>query len=172
LFPENIMRDGKSKSGLFSTRIAIEASARQSLVDLLNQNLATVADLFSQTKHAHWNVKGPQFWSLHKLFDELAEKVEDHVDEIAERLTALGGVAKGTIRMAAKSTKLAEFPEGVHAGMDVVAALSDAFGVAANEARQSIDKSNALGDADTADLFTQISRDLDQSLYFLESHLD
>lgn len=165
------MKNDKTKTGLFSTRIAVEAEDRQVLAELLNQNLATLADLYSQTKHAHWNVKGPQFWSLHKLFDELAEGVEEHVDEVAERLTALGGVAKGTVRMAAESSKLEEFPEGIQSGMDVVKALSDAFGVASNEARESIDRADDLGDANTADLLTQISRDLDQSLYFLESHL-
>lgn len=165
------MKNGKTKTGLFPTRIAVEAEDRQVLAELLNQNLATLADLYSQTKHAHWNVKGPQFWSLHKLFDELAEGVEEHVDEVAERLTALGGVAKGTVRMAAESSKLEEFPEGIQSGMDVVKALSDAFGVASNEARESIDRADDLGDANTADLLTQISRDLDQSLYFLESHL-
>ena len=165
------MKNGKTKTGLFSTRIAVEAEDRQVLAELLNQNLATLADLYSQTKHAHWNVKGPQFWSLHKLFDELAEGVEEHVDEVAERLTALGGVAKGTVRMAAESSKLEEFPDGIQSGMDVVKALSDAFGVASNEARESIDRADDLGDANTADLLTQISRDLDQSLYFLESHL-
>ena len=165
------MKNGKTKTGLFPTRIAVEAEDRQVLAELLNQNLATLADLYSQTKHAHWNVKGPQFWSLHKLFDELAEGVEEHVDEVAERLTALGGVAKGTVRMAAESSKLEEFPEGIQSGMDVVKALSDAFGVASNEAREGIDRADDLGDANTADLLTQISRDLDQSLYFLESHL-
>jgi starvation-inducible DNA-binding protein len=165
------MKNGKQAAGLFPTRIAISADARQGLTELLNTNLATLTDLFTQTKHAHWNVKGPQFWSLHKLFDELAEKVEEHVDEVAERLTALGGAAKGTVRMAAKGSKLAEFPDSIHAGMDMVTALSDAFGVAANLTRDGINEADKLGDPNTADLFTQISRDLDQSLYFLESHL-
>ena len=165
------MKNGKAKIGLYSTRIALPPAARQSLVDLLNTNLATLSDLYSQTKHSHWNVKGPQFWSLHKLFDELAEGVEEHTDEVAERITAIGGIAKGTVRMAASGSKLKEYPEGVHFGMDVVKALADAFGVAANLTRDGIDAADKLGDANTADLFTQISRDLDQSLYFLESHL-
>ena len=165
------MKNGKEETGMFSTRIALPAQARQSLVDLLNTNLATLTDLYSQTKQAHWNVKGPQFWSLHKLFDELAEEVEEHVDEVAERITAIGGVTRGTIRMAVKVSKLAEFPEGVHAGLDVAKALADAFGVAANLTRDGIDNADKLGDANTADLFTQISRDLDHSLYFLEAHL-
>ena len=87
----------------FATRIDIPADQRTRLVSLLNQRLADSFDLMSQTKFAHWNVKGPNFISLHKLFDELAELLEGHVDEIAERATALGGVAMGTVRQAAAS---------------------------------------------------------------------
>jgi starvation-inducible DNA-binding protein len=153
------------------TRIDLSEAARGKLVALLNDQLANLADLYSQTKHAHWNVKGPQFWSLHKLFDELAGKVNAQVDEIAERLTALGGVANGTVRQAAAGSKLAEYPAGAFAGLATVKAVADAFGVAANAARAGIDASDELGDAVTADLLTGIAAELDASLYFLEAHL-
>src|SRR6476620_12591424 len=92
----------KPESGTtFTTRNDIPAENRAKLVSLLNQQLADTFDLMSQTKFAHWNVKGPNFYQLHKLFDELAEGLEEHVDEIAERVTALGGVATGTARQAA-----------------------------------------------------------------------
>jgi starvation-inducible DNA-binding protein len=155
----------------FPTRIDIPADAREKLVALLNQQLADTFDLYSQTKFAHWNVKGPHFIALHKLFDELADDVLEHVDEIAERLTALGGVAAGTTRQAAAATRVPEFPAGTHKGMEVVAAVADRFGALGKSTREAIDKADALGDKDTADLFTGISRDLDQALYFLESHL-
>ena len=156
---------------LLKTRIELPAAAREKIIALLNQQLANLADLHSQTKHAHWNVKGPQFWSLHKLFDELAGKVLEAVDEVAERLTALGGVANGTVRMAAAASELKEFPaKSVH-GLDAVTAVSDAFGTAANAARKAIDDSDELGDAVTADVLTQIVGELDSSLYFLEAHL-
>lgn len=161
----------KADPTTFPTRNNIPAENRAKLVSLLNQHLADLFDLMSQTKFAHWNVKGPNFYQLHKLFDELAEGVEGHVDEVAERVTALGGVATGTARQAAASSRLPEFPAGVHKGMDVVAALADRFAAAGNAAREAIDKADELEDKDTADLFTQVSRDLDQSLYFLESHL-
>jgi starvation-inducible DNA-binding protein len=154
---------------LLKTRI--EVPAREKIVAILNQQLANLSDLFSQTKHAHWNVKGPQFWSLHKLFDELAEKVEETADEVAERLTALGGTAHGTVRMAAAASELKEFPaKSVH-GMDAVTAVSDAFGTAANAARKAIDATDELADAVTADILTQVVGELDASLYFLEAHL-
>jgi starvation-inducible DNA-binding protein len=155
----------------FSTRNDLGAESRKKAISLLNQHLADTFDLMSQTKFAHWNVKGPNFIALHKLFDELAETLEEHVDEIAERVTALGGVATGTARQAAASSRVAEFPAGVHKGLDVVAALADRFAALGKTVRAAIDESDDFGEKDTADLFTQVSRDLDQSLYFLEAHL-
>ena len=155
----------------FPTRNDSASENRAKVISLLNQNLADTFDLMSQTKFAHWNVKGPNFYQLHLLFDSLAEKVEEHVDEIAERVTALGGVATGTARQAAASSRVTEFPAGVHKGMDVVTALADRYAAVGKTVRAAIDEADELGDKDTADLFTQVSRDLDQSLYFLESHL-
>jgi starvation-inducible DNA-binding protein len=161
----------KSNTPAFQTRNGLEHETRARMIALLNQFLADAFDLMSQTKFAHWNVKGENFYQLHLLFDSLAEKVEGHVDEIAERLTALGGVAAGTARQAAANSRLAEFPSNTHKGMDVVAALSDRYAQVSNAMREAIDDADEAGDKDTADLFTQVSRDLDQSLYFLESHL-
>ena len=161
----------KTESTPFPTRNDIPADTRAKVVSLLNQHLADTFDLMSQTKFAHWNVKGPTFIALHKLFDELAETVEGHVDEIAERVTALGGVAMGTARQSAAMSHVPEFPTGVHKGNDVVAALADRFAALGKSVRAAIDQSDELGDKDTADLFTQMSRDIDQSLYFLEAHL-
>ena len=55
------------------------------MIGLLNQELADTSDLYSQTKQAHWNVKGIHFYQLHLLFDELAEKRQGEADELAER---------------------------------------------------------------------------------------
>lgn len=155
----------------FPTRIDIPAEKREKLISLLNQHVADTFDLMSQTKFAHWNVKGRDFIGLHKLFDELAELLEGHVDQFAERVTALGGVATGTARQAAASSRVAEFPAGVHKSMDVVAALADRYASLGKTVRDAIDQADELDDKDTADLFTEVSRDIDQSLYFLEAHL-
>jgi len=92
-----------SKSPTFKTSIDIPAGTRAEIIDLCNQQLADTADLQSQIKQAHWNIKGPEFIALHELYDQLAEEVEGYVDEIAERVTQLGGYAMGTARMAAES---------------------------------------------------------------------
>lgn len=161
----------KADASAFKTRNGLDADTRAKVISLLNQHLADTFDLMSQTKFAHWNVKGENFYQLHLLFDKLAEGVEGHVDEIAERVTALGGVATGTARQAAASSRVPEFPAGTHKGMDVVAALADRYAQVSNAMRDAIDQADDLGDKDTADLFTEVSRDLDQFLYFLESHL-
>src|SRR5919204_2656450 len=88
----------------FATRIDIPEASRQKLIDLLNARLADTFDLYSQLKQAHWNVKGSDFIQLHELYDEIAESVLEFVDTIAERATALGGVALGTARVASPSS--------------------------------------------------------------------
>ena len=161
----------KADPGTFSTRIDLAADVRTKLISLLNQQLADTFDLMAQTKFAHWNVKGPNFIALHKLFDKLAELLEKHVDTIAERATALGGVAMGTVRQTAAMSHTPEFPAGTYRSSDVVAALADRYAGVGRSSREAIDSADQLGDRDTADLFTKVSRDIDQSLYFLEAHL-
>jgi starvation-inducible DNA-binding protein len=164
--------NAKTDAGtLFPTRIDLPGEVRAKVVSLLNQQLADTFDLMAQTKFAHWNVKGPNFIAIHKLFDELAEKLEEHVDTIAERATALGGVAMGTIRQAAAMSQTPEFPAGVHKGIEVLTALADRYGVVGKSSREAIDKASEMGDLDTADVFTAVSREIDQALYFLEAHL-
>ena len=155
----------------FATSVDIPAEKRTKINRVLNQHLADSFDLLSQVKQAHWNVKGSDFWQLHKLFDEVAEQAEEWVDELAERVTALGGYATGTVRMAAASSTLPEFPTDITAGMDYVKAVAARLAAFTNSARGAIDQTDTLGDANTADLLTEISRGADKYLYFLEAHL-
>ena len=155
----------------FKTHVSLPEKIRAAMIALLNQELADLSDLQSQTKQAHWNVKGMYFIALHKLFDELAEAVEDYTDDIAERATELGGVAMGTARTAAANSRLPEFPMAALDGQSLVTALVERYGVAANNLRADIDTAAQAGDADTADLFTEVSRGMDKHLWFLEAHL-
>ena len=161
----------KSDTPAFQTRNGLDPETRARMIALLNQHLADAFDLMSQTKFAHWNVKGENFYQLHLLFDKLAGEVQERVDDIAERVTALGGVATGTARQAAAASRVPEFPANTHKWMDVVAALADRYAQVSNSMREAIDEADEAGDKDTADLFTGASRDLDKFLYFLESHL-
>jgi starvation-inducible DNA-binding protein len=155
----------------FSTQIDIATETRKEMISLLNQQLADTFDLFSQTKQAHWNVKGAQFYPLHELFDELAGGLLAYVDMIAERATALGGVAQGTARMASESSRLSEYPAGGVESMAAVEALAERFAELGESTRKAIDTADKAGDMDTSDLFTEVSRGLDKWLWFLEAHL-
>jgi starvation-inducible DNA-binding protein len=156
---------------VFKTKNDLPEATRVKAIELLNARLADCKDLQTQVKQAHWNVKGPSFISLHLLFDKINDAVEDYVDEIAERAVQLGGVAEGTARMVAKRSSLAEYPASAVDGRGHVEALSSALAAFAKVARQAINEANGLGDLDTADLFTEVSRGTDKWLWFVEAHL-
>jgi starvation-inducible DNA-binding protein len=156
---------------MFKTKNDLPEGARVKAVELLNARLADCKDLQTQVKQAHWNVKGPNFIALHELFDKINDDVEEYVDEIAERAVQLGGVAEGTARMVAKRSSLAEYPANVVDGCGHVEALSTALAAFGKAARKAIEQVNELGDLDTADLFTEVSRGMDKWLWFVEAHL-
>jgi starvation-inducible DNA-binding protein len=156
---------------MFDTSNDLPAGKRSKVIAVLNARLADAIDLGAQSKHAHWNVKGPNFIALHELFDKVAESVERHIDELAERVTALGGTAHGTISAVARATTLKPYPQDIFEGLAHVEALASALAAFGAKVRAAIDATDKLGDADTADLFTGISRESDKYLWFLEAHL-
>ena len=155
----------------FHTSIDIPEKARAEIISNLNRDLAAASDLYSQTKQAHWNVKGENFYQLHELFDELADGVEEAVDNLAERVTALGGYALGTVRMASEASYLPEYNCHSHKGTDHVKMLAERYAIFARRAREMIDRAVDLGDISTSDLYTEISRATDKALWFLEAHI-
>jgi len=150
----------------------IPLNIREDLVKTLNQQLANLSDLYSQTKQAHWSVTGARFYSLHLLFDTLAESFESFIDEVAERITALGGLALGTARLTAQHSQLPEYPAGLFDGDKHLIELTERYSLAAAKMRMAIDRADELEDKDTADLFTDISKVIDKDLWFLSAHLE
>ena len=155
---------------MYETENDLKLDGRVELNRLMNERLASIVDLQMQMKQAHWNVKGPNFIGLHKLFDEIAEAVETYVDTIAERIVQLGGIAEGTARSAAARSRLPEYPLAIADGATHVEAVARALSTFGAEARTTIDEANALGDADSADVFTEVSRGIDKWLWFVEAH--
>ena len=155
---------------MYETENDISQNRRVEISALLNQRLADAVDLQTQMKQAHWNVKGPHFIGLHELFDKIDEAVEAYVDLIAERIVQLGGIAEGTARIAAGRSRLEEYPLAIADGSAHVEAVSKALSTFGHEARNSIDQADELGDADTSDLFTEVSLGIDKWLWFVEAH--
>jgi starvation-inducible DNA-binding protein len=154
----------------YVTRNDLSASIRGQAGALLNRRLADAIDLQAQCKQAHWNVKGPSFIALHKLFDDVAESVEAYVDLIAERIVQLGGIAEGTVRIAAERSGLDEYPVVMAKGEDHVKSLSAALAAFGSNMRFAIQEMDELEDAGSADLCTEVSRGIDQWLWFVEAH--
>jgi starvation-inducible DNA-binding protein len=156
---------------LHPSRHDLPAATRTKVAALLNQSLAYALDTQLAAKQAHWNVKGPQFIALHELFDKVHGVLTDAVDELAERCVQLGGQAEGTLQAVAKASTLKPYPAQISAGVDHVRALSDRLAAFGAHLRKNIDVSGGLGDMDTADLYTELSREADKYLWFVEAHL-
>ncbi len=154
-----------------STLIDLKSNTKKAVIELLNARLADAIDLALLTKQAHWNVKGPHFIAIHEMLDGFRTTVDGHVDTIAERAVQLGGQAVGTVQAVAEKTALKPYPTEISRTKDHLAALIERYGAVANAVRAAIDEADEAGDADTADIFTAFSRDLDKSLWFLEAHM-
>jgi starvation-inducible DNA-binding protein len=153
------------------TKNDLPQKTREAVINILNARLADSFDLMHQAKQAHWNVKGENFIALHKLFDEIVDDAEEYTDLLAERVVQLGGVAEGTVQQVAQRSQLAEYPREPHGQQAHVEALSSVLAAFGKGVRKAIDETDELGDKDTADIFTEISRGTDKWLWFVEAHL-
>ena len=150
--------------------VMFDEKTTRDLVALLNQSLADTLDLAYQTKQAHWNVKGQNFYGLHLLFDQLYGQLATYVDDFAERAVTMGGLALGTIRAAGGATTLPEYPLEARDSKVHVEALVERYGDYTRRMRKAIRRSEQLGDLDTADLYTSVSRSMDKALWMLRAH--
>ena len=155
----------------YPSSVGVPDKNRQAIIALLNIHLANSTDIHSQVKWAHWNVKGKDFYQLHLLFDSVATHLEDHIDTIAERIPALGGVANGTVREAAAKSSIPEADLSAADGLDMVKFLAHNVGHFTNALRTAVQEADDLEDAITVDLFTSITREMDKDLWFIEAHI-
>jgi starvation-inducible DNA-binding protein len=153
------------------THNTLSGNIRVQSVALLNKHLAAAIDLHAQVKQAHWNVRGPGFFSIHQLFDRVSSEVEEFSDKIAERAGGLGGTANGTVQTAAEQSFLVPYPLGIADEKQHVFAVSGTLAMFSQSLREAAGQATKFGDVDTADMFTEISRGVDQQLWFVESHL-
>jgi len=154
---------------MYETHNDLSESIRSRMIELLNARLANAIDLRLQLKVAHWNVKGPEFIALHKMFDEIVDDADEYVDLIAERAVQLGGVADGTARQVAERSSLDEY-SATGGGQEHVHAVADVLAAFGRSAREAIEVAAAAKDQDTSDIFTEISRGTDKWLWMVEAH--
>lgn len=155
----------------FPSHVDVLEEDRVKLIHCLNQSLATSLDLYSQVKQAHWNIKGPQFFARHELFDKLATRVLEWADEFAERAATLGGYAKGTLRLGAASSEIEEYDLDAIDGAQHVRALVERYATFTERLRVRVKEAHDAQDAATEDLFVEVLRAAELDMWFLESHL-
>ena len=158
------------KNKLTHTRNSLPEKTRLEITAVLQERLTDSIDLMMQAKQAHWNVKGHNFIALHELFDKVYTDTGKYVDLIAERIVQLGGIAQGTIRVAAKKSSLPEYPLDITSGTKHVAELAHAIAFYGELITKAIAVAAQLKDADTADILTEVSRGADMNLWFVEAH--
>ena len=159
-----------TKTKMHKTMNPISENIRGSMVELLQTHLATAVDITYQTKQAHWNVKGMNFIAVHELFDDLHEETEEYVDTIAERLTAIGGQAHGTVQAASENSLLDPYPLDLVKSEDHLKRLTESYAKWSAAIAKGIEEASEAGDPLTEDLLTAIGRGLDKGIYFMESH--
>jgi starvation-inducible DNA-binding protein len=156
---------------MYKTPSQLPENSRAALVATLNDRLADGLDLHSSIKVAHWNVRGPQFPSLHPLFEQFATQLATHNDAIAERAVTLGGLAAGSTRYVAKRSRLADYPNDVTRDLEHVELLADRIDTYLLGVRESRGIAEQLGDTDTVDLLTGVVTDFEKNAWFLRATL-
>src|SRR3984957_14774974 len=150
----------------YPTKNNLKSNVKTASIELLNARVADCIDLALLTKQAHWNLKGREFIAVHEMLDGFRTQGGDYVDTMAERVVQWGGTALGTVQTTTKTTTLPPYPIDIHTVPDHLKALIERYGQTANSIREAIDQSAESGDATTADVFTEVSRGLEQSLGF------
>ncbi|MFT5359341.1 MAG: starvation-inducible DNA-binding protein [Polyangiales bacterium] len=155
----------------FPNKVALTDDSKAQLIDTLNAVLATGVDLQIQVKQAGWNIKGPQFFARHLLFDKVAERLRSFADDIAERAATLGGGAKGTVRLSGASSKIPEYDLKAVDGTDQIKALVDRFATYTKLLRRGIEEADTQRDPVTADLYAGALRNAELDMWFLDGQL-
>ena len=145
----------------------LSAKVRGQMVDLLNARLRDVIALTLAVKQAHWNIKGDGFIGVHLLLDDVAARLRESSDTIAERAVILGGMAQGTAETVANGGNVAPYPTDIIAIQEHIAALTERYKTVGAKLRDAIKQADDAGDTDTSDLLTGISRSVDKDAWFI-----
>ncbi|KQI70149.1 DNA-binding protein [Loktanella sp. 3ANDIMAR09] len=145
----------------------LDGQTREKVINILNDNLVEMQALNMAVKQAHWNLKGPGFIGVHELLDDVAARLRDGIDTIAERTVILGGYARGTLEVAADKAKMTAYPVELTDLKDHVAELKSRFLSVGEQIRAAASAAEEAGDGDTEDLFVEISRTLDKDAWFI-----
>lgn len=138
---------------------------------LLNEQLASALDLYLRVRQSHWNVRGPQFFARHELFDQLGDHLHEMADNIAERIGALGGLARGAVKNVAAESELPDDNQDMGDVTSHIRALVHCYSAFAAQLRRGLDASEAWNDPVSEDVLIETLRAVEKDMWFLDSHL-
>lgn len=155
-----------------SLPIGLSEEVRRESSELLNEILSDTTVLYALYKKAHWNVAGPTFYQLHLLFDKHAEEQLELIDELAERVQMMGGIAVGDPRHAAELTTIERAPDGAEDVPAQLTRLLDAHETIIGKVREGIETTEESKDWGTNDLLMgDVLRRHEMQVWFLAEHL-
>jgi starvation-inducible DNA-binding protein len=153
--------------------IGLSDAQRCSVIELLNHDLADVYLLLVKTRKYHWDVVGPQFRTLHELWQEQYEMLSTHVDDIAERIRALGGYPLGTAEGFLRYASIKEHPNDLPDSTEMVRRLALDYEQIIRNLRGHIDQSSDKhGDEGTADFLTGLMESYEEAAWMLRSFIE
>jgi starvation-inducible DNA-binding protein len=152
--------------------IALDEEKRQKSVDALNQVLVDTITLRDLYKKHHWQVSGPTFYQLHLLFDKHAEEQTELIDQIAERIMALGGVSYAMAHDIAENTRIPRPPKDREEPPVQISRLLEAHEIVLQEARAFAKDASEIGDDGTNDLLvSDVVRTNELQVWFISEHV-
>lgn len=152
--------------------IGLVPNSRQKVIDMLGNIVADQYILYTKTRNYHWNVIGEDFIQYHKLFEDQYSAIDEDIDEVAERIRALGGKTPATLGEFLKSTTLKEHPAKYPTAKTMIANLLADHETVIRNLRKNIESCAKLGDAGTEDFLTQLMEKHEKTAWMLRATLD
>ncbi|KIP21499.1 hypothetical protein JV16_01178 [Anoxybacillus ayderensis] len=143
---------------------------KEKLIDIVNKQIANWNVLYVKLHNYHWYVKGPQFFTLHTKFEELYNEAALHIDELAERLLALGGKPLATMKEYLAVASVHE-AKGNETAEEMVAEIVRDFETMIHELKDGMDYAGEINDETTGDMLLGIHQSLEKHVWMLKSFL-
>ncbi|MFT4417253.1 Dps family protein [Fredinandcohnia humi] len=140
------------------------------LTEIVNKQIANWSVLYIKLHNYHWFVKGPQFFTLHVKFEELYNEAALHIDELAERLLALGGQPVATMKEILEVSSIRE-ADGNENAEDMVSVISNDFSILTGELKEGMKIAEEADDETTGDMLLAIHQSLEKHVWMLQSFL-
>ncbi|WP_159635295.1 Dps family protein [Sphingobacterium composti Ten et al. 2007 non Yoo et al. 2007] len=153
------------------TNIGIKEKDTAAVAEILNKLLADHNVLYVKARNAHWNIEGPDFHAQHLFFETLYDALAETIDELAERVRAIGHYAIGSMKEFLELTQLSEEKPSKNDSQSYIKALLNDYESIIISIRENIETIEKHGDAGTEDFLVGIMEAHEKTAWMLRAHL-